>query len=203
MPEYRIISRGEGFAKPIADGFYSETYFSQLFKYCPEQLLTEAQHRWLDGFLLNVPRLHARRNKQQRLEAEELLKLIARVTEGALVPDARELLLRRIAGGTIRQPHRPANQSSTLATDPGLLTKWIKQSVELCIEEGLPLTVPWWGMVEEDSSWSELPLAERSLRIARRALSNRGFRLPSDATLRNQMSRIVDLRHLIVKAREE
>ena len=202
MADYRIHSRGAGLAKAIAKGFYSERYFSELFDYCPEQLLTEDQRRRLDHFLLHVPRLHARRTKKQREDAEELLKLIGPVTKGALVPEARELLLRRIAGGTIRQPHRPPKRTSS-GIDASLLAKWIKQSVEGCIEQGRPLDVPWWGIVTDDPSWSELPLAERSLRIAWKALHDREIDVPSCATLRNRMSQIPDLRHLIVKAREE
>lgn len=203
MAEYRIHSRGAGLAKAIANGFYSERYFSELFDYCPEQLLTDEQRRRLDHLLFHIPRLRARRTKKQREEAEELLKLIGPVTEGALAPEARDLLLRRIAGGTIRLPHRPRTRLPNSGFDPALLAKWIKQSVEGCIEEGQPLDVPWWGILTEDPSWSELPLAERSLRIARKALRDREIDVPSCATLRNRMSKIPDLRHLIVKAREE
>ena len=203
MAEYRFYTRGAGLAEALADGFYSETYFSQLFDQCPEQLLTDEQRRQLDHFLWHVPRLYARRTTKQRQQAQELLKLIGPLTKDALVPKARELLLRRIAGETIRQPHRPANQISHRTFDTMLLAKWIKQSVEACIREGQPLNVPHWGAVGEDPSWSKLPIAERSLRIARRALVERGFSPPSDAALRNGMSKIADLRQLIMKAREE
>ena len=203
MTEYRIHSRGEGLAKAIEGGFYSETYFSQLFDYCPEQLLTDEQRRGLDDFLFRVPRLHAHRTRKQREEAEELLKLIGPLTERALLPEARKLLLKRIAVGPIRKPHRPANRTFSRKSDAWLLAKWIKQSVEACIVEGRPLDVPWWGLVTEDPSWSKLPLAERSLRVAWKALHDRDIDVPSCATLRNRMSEIADLRHLIVKAREE
>jgi hypothetical protein len=203
MAEYRFITRGAGLAEAIADGFYSEGYFSQLFDQCPEQLLTDEQRRGLDRFLFCVPNLHSRRTTKQREQAKCLLRLIGPLTKDTLVPEARELLLRRISGGTIRQPHRPANQVSHRGYDATLLAKWIKQSVEACIEEGRPLIVPRWGSVAEDPLWSTLPIAERSIRIAWRALYERDFDLPSYATLRNRMSKIADLRHLIVKAREE
>ena len=203
MAEYRFNTRGAGLADAIANGFYSETYFTGLFDQCPEKLLTEEQRRQLDHFLLYVPRLHARRTTKQRRQAKDLAELIGPLTKDALVPEARELLLRRIAGETIRQAHRPAHKISDRQSDTMLLAKWIKQSVEACIREGQPLNVPRWGVVGEEPSWSQLPLAERSLRIARKALVERGFRPPADPALRNGMSKIPDLRQLIVNAREE
>ncbi len=203
MAKYRIHSRGGGLAGAIANGFYSERYFSQLFDYCPPQLLTDEQRRRLDHFLFQVPRLHARRSKMQKQEAEELLELVAPLTQDSLVPEARRLLLKRIAGSAIRPSHRPQRRTASLKTDEIILAKWIKQSVEGCIEEGRTLEVPRWGAVAEDPSWSTLPKAERSIRIAWKALHDREYDLPSYATLRNSMSTIPDLRHLIVKAREE
>jgi hypothetical protein len=203
MAEYRIHSRGAGLAKAIASGFYSERSFSQLFDYCPEKLLTRRQRGKLDDLLFNVPRLHARRTRKQREKAEELLKLIGPVTKDALVPEARDLLLKRIAGKTVRKPHRPTRLPSHRDVDITILAKWIKQSVELCVEEGLPLNVPRWGLVAEDPSSSKLPLAERSIHTACKALRERGFEVPSCATLRNRISTFPDFRHLIVKARKE
>jgi hypothetical protein len=203
MAEYRFNTRGAGLAEAIRDGLYSESYFSGLIDQCPETLVTDEQRRQLDYFLLHVPRLQARRTTKQRQQAQDLLELIRPLTKDVLVPEARELLLKRIAGETIRQAHRPANQTSHRLSDTMLLAKWIKQSVEACIREGQPLNVPRWGVVSEDPSWSQLPLAERSLRIARGALVARGFRPPADAALRNGMSKISDLRQLIVNAREE
>jgi hypothetical protein len=203
MAEYRIHSRGEGFAKAVAGGHYSETSFSKLFDYCPERLLTDDQRRRLDHLLFHMPRLHARRTKEQRKEASELLALIAPATEGPLVPEARELLLKRIAGIAIRASNRPKRPLSLLEPYEILLAKWIKQSVEICIKEQRPLNVMWWGPVTEEPSWARLPLSERAIRIASKALHDRGLDLPSLATLRNRMSRISDLRHLIVNEREE
>ena len=203
MAEYRILSNGEGFAEAVAAGHYSETSFSQLFDYCPEQLLTDDQRRRLDHLLFHVPRLHARRTKRQRKEAEELLALIAPVTQGSLVPEARELLLKRIAGIAIRASNRPKRPVLLLEPYEILLAKWIKQSVEACIKEQRPLNVAWWGPVTEEPAWSKLPLSERAIRIADKALRDRGLDLPSLATLRNRMSRISDLRHLIVNDCEE
>lgn len=203
MAEYRIHSRGEGFAKAVAAGHYSETSFSQLFDYCPEQLLTDDQRLRLDHLLFHMPRLHARRTKDQKKEASELLALIAPATEGSLVPEARELLLKRIAGIAIRASNRPKRPVSLLESYEILLAKWIKQSVEACIREQRPLSVTWWGPVTEEPAWSELPLSERSIRIADKALRDRGIDLPSLATLRNRMSAIPDLRHLFVNDREE
>ncbi len=204
MVEFVIHSRGTGLAKVIASGLYSEKFFSELFDFTPEQLLTEEQRRRLDNLLFRMPRLHGRRTKKQRLEAEELLEIIASVTEGELDAEARELLLKRIAGATIRPPHRPKKtRKFGYDFDVTVQAKWIKQSVELCIQEGIPLNVPRWGDVEDDPSWSTLPTAERASRIAWKVLHERGFEPPSPATLRNRISEIPDLRHLIVKAREE
>lgn len=202
MAEYRIYTRGAGLAKAIGKGHYDERYFSELFDQCPERLLTDEQRRQLDHFLEHVPRLQARRTAKQREQGQHFVELIGPLTKDALVPGARELLLRRIAGHTVRQSHRPANQISHRLSDTLILAKWIKQSVEACLREGRPLSVPRWGVVEEDPSWSRLPRAERSLRIARRALIERGYRPPADGALRNGMCKIPDLRHLIVKARE-
>lgn len=203
MAEYRITSRGGGLPKAIAAGLYCETFFIELFDYCPEQLLTSQQRSELERFLLHVPPLHARRTKEQRTQAHELLSLIAPLSEQAFVPEARVLLLKRIAGERIRPAHRPPKRVWGFDDDTMLLAKWIKQSVEICIKEGQPLSAPYWGEVREDEAWAELPIGQRSLHIARCALEERGFRLPADPTVRNRMSKIGDLCDLIVKAREE
>jgi hypothetical protein len=202
---FRFYTRGAGLAEAIADGFYCETYFTGLFRECPEPLLTEGQFGRLEQFLFMVPRLHAKRTKSQRAEAAELLSLISEATAGALVEEARELLCRRIAGERIRAAHRPKANKHLAGRDGQaiLLAKWIKQSVEECLRKGWALEVPRWGSVQEDPVWLKLPRSERALQIACSAVRGRGYPLPSDPTLRNRMSQIPDLHHLIVKAREE
>ena len=205
MAKYRFYTRGAGLAEAIASGFYCETYFTGLFSQCPERLLTEVQFQRLEQFLFAVPPLHAKRTKSQRDEAAELLSLISTATAGALVEDARDLLCRRIAGQTIRAASRPKSNKSLNNPDAQaiLLTKWIKQSIEQCLREDRDLEVPHWGAVEEDPAWSDLPCSQRALKFAVRAVRGRGYQLPSEPALRNRMSQIPDLHHLIMKAREE
>lgn len=192
MVEFKIISRGAGLVKWMAEGWYDESYFFGLLDHTPEPLLDGRDLERLREFLRTVPALDERRTNKQRAEAHELVALIQASTADALVQEAKALLSNRVAGKSFRAVGRPrasVRLPSTLKDAKWQIAVELEHAIRERLRAGLPLEIPGWGAVTEGPGTEGLPLAERSIELTHQSMLNRGFSLPSPRRLQNEISR--------------
>lgn len=205
MTEFRIISRGEGVAQAIGEGYFRDEGFAQLLNHAPSPLLEPDDLARLRHFLEVVPARKDRRTKTQQEEAESLAALVRAGQAEALCEEAKEILALRVEGKAFRGRGRP-KASKAIVNDRLVLLYLaigLKHSIEKCLGASLPLEIPNWGPVNDYPEFYELPLKTRALHMAHAALRDRGFRMPSVSRLRNQMAEVDSYsREFIVKARD-
>lgn len=190
MAEYRIISRGEGFRKALDKGYPGAKNFEELLNFTPEPLLEPLDMQRLRELLRNVPAKAQRRTERQRIEAQELADLVRTSSSDALCDDAKEILIQRIEGKAVGRRGRPllsVGLLSDVAVVPSLAAE-LKHAVELLLADGLPLDLAEWGLIEEKPETKGLPLKLRALTIARDAMQDRGYNVPSLRRLQNRIA---------------
>lgn len=183
MAEYRFVVRGEGLVSAIEEGFFCTSYFTDLLDRTPEPLLPPDALQQLNNFLED-PSPPDRWNKTRKQEGLAFAALVQASQRDALVPEAKDLLCKYLSGKSLRKRGRPSKKFRALRDLP-LIAKVIKDHVEVCLREGKPLIIPKLGEVFEDGEWRSLPVSERAMLIAHKALQDRGYDPPSVRTLRN------------------
>lgn len=151
--------------------------------------------------------MHPRRDRRKKAEQQEGLELSALVRASkadALCDEARDVLIRRIEGVSLRPAHRPIRISSNSDLNTiRYMSAYLKLHIQDRLEASQPLDIPDWGVVEEDARSIKMPLATRALYLAGKELSDRGFDVPALPRLRNLIIGLeANIRELKVNDRE-
>ena len=190
MVEFRLDLRGQCFAEWVRNGgYHGPPDFIDLVSRRPEPLLPQADLTCLIEFLESAPQATERWSVAQRHQAKRLLALVEASPADVLVPEAKELLCKLLAGKSLLPPGRPRRMVKRSGGLDDRLACHVHEIVARQLAAPDAVSEPFaWGAVPVYEQFKSLPPAERALRTTYEWMRERGLAVPSFPRFRNRIS---------------